>query len=326
MSPEDRMYTYSTVLMGSPIQLKLFEPNEALALRVFGRIKQLEDVLTVNRANSEVMAINQAAGKHPVAVSLWLFNLITRAREVSLLEGSCFNVTIGPVVKRWKIGFQGERVPPADELRALLALTDPRHVILDAKARSVWLEKAGMEIDLGAIAKGYIADVIRQFLYQHHVYHALINLGGNVLAIGRPQSAHQAAWSVGLQKPFGEAHELLGLIQVVNKSIVTSGIYERYFTFEGRIYHHIFDPKTGYPLDNEILSVTLITDASIDGDIYTTLLYGMGVEKGLAYLSQRHDIDAIFVTRDQKIILSSQRHCVFSQLDTDYLVVIAGNE
>lgn len=326
MPPDDRIYSYSTVLMGSPILLRLFEPNEPLALLVFGRIKQLEDVLTVNRDNSEVIAINQAAGKHPVVVSPWLFNLIARARDVSLLEGSCFNVTIGPVVKCWKIGFQGERIPPADELRALLALTDPHHVILDARSRSVWLEKAGMEIDLGAIAKGYIADVIRQFLYQHHVYHALINLGGNVLAIGRPQSTHQAAWSVGLQKPFGENHELLGLIQVVNKSIVTSGIYERYFTFEGRIYHHIFDPKTGYPLDNEILSVTLITDASIDGDIYTTLLYGIGVEKGLAYLSQHSDIDAIFVTKDQKIILSSQRNFVFLPLDKNYIVVVAEDE
>ncbi|UCZ76614.1 FAD:protein FMN transferase [Dickeya zeae] len=322
MPPDDRIYSYSTVLMGSPILLKLFEPNEPLAVLVFGRIKQLEDVLTVNRDNSEVMAINQAAGKHPVVVSPWLFNLITRARDVSLLEGSCFNVTIGPVVKRWKIGFQGHCVPPADELRALLALTDPRHVILNAKERSVWLEKAGMEIDLGAIAKGYIADVIRQFLYQHHVYHALINLGGNVLAIGRPQSAHQAAWSVGLQKPFGDNGELIGMIHVANKSVVTSGIYERYFECDGRVYHHILDPKTGYPLDNELLSVTIISDASIDGDIDTTLIYGLGVEKGLAYLSRLPHIEAILVTKDRRVMLSSQRQYDFTLLDAEYEKVV----
>ncbi|ACZ75465.1 ApbE family lipoprotein [Dickeya parazeae Ech586] len=322
MPPDDRIYSYSTVLMGSPILLKLFEPNEPLAVLVFGRIKQLEDVLTVNRDNSEVMAINQVAGKHPVVVSPWLFNLITRARDVSLLEGSCFNVTIGPVVKRWKIGFQGHCVPPADELRALLALTDPRHVILNAKERSVWLEKAGMEIDLGAIAKGYIADVIRQFLYQHHVYHALINLGGNVLAIGRPQSAHQAAWSVGLQKPFGDNGELIGMIHVANKSVVTSGIYERYFECDGRVYHHILDPKTGYPLDNELLSVTIISDASIDGDIDTTLIYGLGVEKGLAYLSRLPHIEAILVTKDRRVMLSSQRQYDFTLLDAEYEKVV----
>ncbi|WOA54337.1 FAD:protein FMN transferase [Dickeya solani] len=320
MPPDDRVYAYSTVLMGSPILLKLFEPNEHLASQVFGRIKQLETMLTVNRADSEVMDINQAAGKHPVVVSQPVFNLIKRAREVSLLDGSCFNFTIGPVVKRWKIGFQGHSVPPADELQALLALTDPRHVVLNAQARSVWLEKTGMEIDLGAIAKGYIADVVRQFLYQHHVYHALINLGGNVLALGRPQNGSQTAWSVGLQKPFGDNGELIGLVHVANKSVVTSGIYERYFECDGRRYHHILDPKTGYPLDNELLSVTIISDASIDGDIYTTLIYGLGVEKGLTYLSRLPHIEAIFVTNDRRVILSSQRQYDFTLLDAGYEV------
>ncbi|WP_033570661.1 FAD:protein FMN transferase [Dickeya undicola] len=322
MSPDAQVYTYSTVLMGSPILLKLFVHDEPLVSEVFRCIKQQEDLLTVNRAHSEVMAINQAAGKHPVVVSQPVFNLIKRAREVSLLEGSCFNFAIGPVVKCWKIGFQGHSVPPADELRALLALTDPHHVVLNAQDCSVWLEKAGMEIDLGAIAKGYIADVVRQFLYQHHVYHALINLGGNVLALGRPQNGGQAGWAVGLQKPFGDNGELIGVIHVANKSVVTSGIYERYFECDGRLYHHILDPKTGYPLDNELLSVTIISDASIDGDIYTTLIYGLGVEKGMAYLSRLPHIDAIFVTKDRRVILSSPQQYDFTLLDAEYEQVV----
>ncbi|MEI7188242.1 FAD:protein FMN transferase [Dickeya dianthicola] len=320
MPPDDRVYAYSTVLMGSPILLKLFEPNEHLASQVFGRIQQLEAMLTVNRADSEVMDINHAAGKHPVVVSQPLFNLIKRAREVSLLDGSCFNFTIGPVVKRWKIGFHGHSVPPADELQALLPLTDPRRVVLNAQQHSVWLETAGMEIDLGAIAKGYIADVIRQLLYRQHVYHALINLGGNVLAMGRPQNGGQTAWSVGLQKPFGDNGELIGVVQVANKSVVTSGIYERYFECDGRVYHHILDPKTGYPLDNDLLSVTIISDASIDGDIYTTLIYGLGVEQGVAYLSHLPHIEAILVTKDRRVILSSQRQYDFTLLDAGYQV------
>ncbi|ACT08305.1 ApbE family lipoprotein [Dickeya chrysanthemi Ech1591] len=322
MPPDDRVYTYSTVLMGSPILLKLFEPNQPLALLVFKRIKQLEDELTVNRAHSDVMTINQAAGKHSVIVSQPLFNLIKRAKEVSLLDDGGFNFTIGPVVKRWKIGFHGHSVPPADELQALLPLTDPRRVVLNAQQHSVWLETAGMEIDLGAIAKGYIADVIRQLLYQQHVYHALINLGGNVLAIGRPQNGGQTAWSVGLQKPFGDNGELIGMIHVANKSVVTSGIYERYFECDSRVYHHILDPKTGYPLDNELLSVTIISDASIDGDIYTTLIYGLGVAKGLAYLSRLPHIEAILVTKDRRVMLSSQRQYDFTLLDTEYERVV----
>ncbi|SLM61715.1 MULTISPECIES: FAD:protein FMN transferase [Dickeya] len=314
--------TYATVLMGSPIHLTLPQADPALAQRVFARIAQLEDALTVNREHSEVMAINRAAGQHPVVVSQRLFNLIKRARDVSLLADSAFNVAIGPVVKCWKVGFQGQRVPAAETLSAALALTDPRQIVLNEQASSVFLALTGMELDLGAIAKGYVADVIKQFLYQQHCYHALLNLGGNVQTLGRPRHTMQAGWSIGLQKPFGANGELLGVIQVVDKSVVTSGIYERYFECDGRRYHHIFDPRTGYPLDNELLSVTIISDASIEGDIYTTLLYGMGVEKGLAYLSQHPEIEAIFVTHDQRIILSSQRHCHFTLRDTQYTLAL----
>ncbi|MBP2170244.1 thiamine biosynthesis lipoprotein [Erwinia toletana] len=311
MPAEQRICSYSAVLMGSPILLKLFNHDEALAKQVFGRIKRLEDLLTVNRGDSEVMAINHAAGSHAVVVSRPVFSLIKRARAVSLLPGSCFNFTIGPLVKRWKIGFHGDTVPPASELQALLALTDPRHVILDEQNCSVLLEKAAMEIDLGAIAKGYIADVIKHYLQQQQVDRALINLGGNVHTLG-------AGWSVGLKKPFGDPQELIGVIEVADKSVVTSGIYERYFAHNGRCYHHILDPQTGYPLDNELLSVTIISDDSLDGDIYTTLVYGMGVSAGLAFLAATPQIEAILVTRAKEVILSSQRQFSFTLLDNDY--------
>ncbi|MFS2225160.1 FAD:protein FMN transferase [Pantoea sp. B65] len=311
MQTEDRIYAYSAVLMGSPILLKLFSDNQSLAAQVFGLIKQLEDLLTVNRPHSEVMSINHAAGSHPVSVSEPVFNLIKRARAVSLLPGSCFNFTIGPLVKRWKIGFHGDTVPPASELQALLALTDAHQVILNEQERSVWLAMAGMEIDLGAIAKGYIADVIKNFLQQQQVTQALINLGGNVHTLG-------SGWSIGLKKPFSDPDALIGVIEVANKSVVTSGIYERYFEREGRRYHHILDPRTGYPLDNELLSVTIISDDSLDGDIYTTLIYGMGVEGGLAYLAGLPHIEAILVTQAKEVILSSQRQFSFRLLDDEY--------
>lgn len=318
MTSADRAYTYTRVLMGTHIFLKWFVPNNDLAEKVFAKIEHLEDVLTVNRPCSEIMNINLAAGDHPVSVCPPVFKLIQRARDISVSEGSCFNFTIGPVVKRWKIGFQGDTVPPASEISSLLALVDPHHVILNPGDYSVFLEKPGMEIDLGAIAKGYIADVVKNFLYQRNIHHALINLGGNVQTLGRPQAGTHEHWAIGLQKPFSEKGELVGIISVVNKSVVTSGIYERYFSVDETIYHHILDPRTGFPLNNELLSVTVISDASIDGDIYTTQLYGMGVEKGLSFLSSRPHIEAIFVTRDKKIILSSSRQFAFTLLDKRY--------
>ncbi|MEN4624052.1 FAD:protein FMN transferase [Pantoea agglomerans] len=319
MLTDARVYAYSAVLMGSPILLKLFDDNQTLARQVFRLIKQQENLFTVNRAASEVMAINHAAGQHPVVVSQPVFDLIACAHAVSLLPDSLFNLAIGPLVKCWKIGFQGHRVPSETELQARMALTNPHDVILDDTSRSVMLARPGMEIDLGAIAKGYIADVVQAFLRQQQVSSALINLGGNVQTVGAPPE--EAGWAIGLKKPFGEADELIGVIGVNNRSVVTSGIYERYFELDGVCYHHILDPRSGYPLDNDLLSVTVISDRSLDGDIYTTLLYGLGVEQGIACLAEQPDIEAIFVTRDRQVICSSQRHFSFQLLDTDYRLV-----
>lgn len=178
MPSVDNAYVYSVHLMGSPILLKLFTHDETAVRQVFHRIKQLEDLLTVNRAQSEVMSINHAAGKAFVSVSPIVFALIKRAKTVSLIENSRFNVAIGPVVKLWKIGFSGSTVPDSESIDRALALTDPERIILREQDCAVLLEKAGMEIDLGAIAKGYIADIVRDVLHQHAIQDALINLGG----------------------------------------------------------------------------------------------------------------------------------------------------
>lgn len=322
MPAEQRVYSYSAVLMGSPILLKLFEDNQHVAASVFRLIKQQENLLTVNRAQSQLMAVNHAAGLHPVVIDPAVFNLISRAKAVSLLADSCFNLAIGPLVKRWKIGFSGNTVPAAADIAALLQRINPHDVILDAQRCSVFLAQHGMEIDLGAIAKGYIADRVRDELHRLGIQHALINLGGNVLTVGTPAYGADT-WAIGLKTPFEEADSALGVIEVVAKSVVTSGVYERYFEIDSKIYHHILDPKTGYPLDNEILSVTVISDDSMDGDIYTTLLYGMGVKKALNYLATIPHIEAIFVTKDHQVILSSQRQFKFTLQDARYHVVSA---
>lgn len=315
MPSASRVYSYSAVLMGSPILLKLFSHDEALASRVFRLIKQYEDLLTVNRTHSQVMDINHAAGRHPVAVSQPVFELIRCAKAASLYPGSAFNLAIGPLVKRWKIGFKGDTVPPADDIASLLSLTRPEDVLLDEANSSVLLVKAGMEIDLGAIAKGYIADRVRDYLRKEGADLGLINLGGNIQTLGSPEGG----WSVGLKKPFA-VDELIGTMEVENMSVVTSGTYERYFEQDGKRYHHILDPRTGYPLDNELDSVTIVSKNSIDGDIWTTLMFGMGVEKGCAALRARPDIEAIFVTKAKEVVFSSSHLFRFTLLDNSYCV------
>lgn len=312
--PDNRVWSYSATLMGSPILLKLFADNPALASRVFGLIKRYEDLLTVNRAHSQVMDINHAAGQHPVAVSRPVYELIKCAKAASMVQDSAFNLAIGPLVKLWRIGFKGDHVPPADEIAARLRITHPQDVVLNDADSSVFLTQPGMEIDLGAIAKGFIADRVRDYLHQQGVTEGLINLGGNVQTLGTPQGR----WSVGVKKPFAQADALIGTLEVANQSVVTSGTYERYFEQDGRRWHHILDPRSGYPLENELDSVTIISSDSLDGDIWTTLIFGLGVEKGCQLLKQREDIEALFVTKKREVILSSQRQFRYTHADDSY--------
>lgn len=314
-------YTYSQQLMGTTVSLKLFVENLTAVSAVFNAIEQLEAQLTVNRYHSEVMGINHAAGKQPVAVSKLVFDLISQAKAASLLPDSKFNLAIGPLVKLWKIGFNGRSIPEKDEIARRLTLTNPNHIDLNRTNQTVYLAKAGMEIDLGAIAKGYIADIIKLLLAQYNIFQAIINCGGNVLTIGYSPITADKQWHIGLKRPFAEANNLLGIIHVEDKSVVTSGIYERYFIFNDQLYHHILDPHTGYPLNNELHSVTIISDNSLTGDIYSTIFYGLGIRKGLNELKKKQNIGVIFVTRNKKIIIQSNQHFIFELIADDYQLI-----
>lgn len=315
-------YEYTQTMMGTTVSLMLFEPNETVVQHVFNTINQLENKLTVNRPVSEVMSINNAAGKHPIRVSHAVYSLIEQAWKVSLIPDSCFNVAIGPLVKLWKIGFSGHQVPDPEQIVEKRSLIDPNDIELDPNSCSVFLKKVGMEIDLGAIAKGYIADVIKLVLQQHKVYQAIINLGGNVLTIGDSPIDAEGYWHIGLKKPFSSVeNELVGLIKVKNKSVVTSGIYERYFIENQHVYHHILDSKTGYPLDNELKSITVISDTSLEGDIYSTILYGFGIEKTKQLLKNQQNLSAIFLLKDKTIKIVNPDNFAFELLNREYEVI-----
>ncbi|KFD06716.1 ApbE family thiamine biosynthesis lipoprotein [Raoultella planticola ATCC 33531] len=153
ISGDQRLYSYSAVLMGSPILLKLFSHDEALASRTFQLIKRYEDLFTVNRAHSEVMAINHAAGRHPVSVSRPVYQLIKCAKAASMVQESAFNLAIGPLVKLWRIGFNGHSVPATTDIAARLALTRPQDVILDDAAGSVFSPGRAWRSILGRLPK-----------------------------------------------------------------------------------------------------------------------------------------------------------------------------
>ena len=259
--------------LGTKITLQVFAPEtEKLLDETCRLIDHYEDLLTVNRDHSEVMSINQASGHEAVQVSSPTYALIKLAVQQSR-ENFGFNALIGPVVKLWHIGFKDARVPSDAAIQEKMKLTDPLAVKLDDRAQSVFLMKKGMELDLGGIAKGYIADRIRDFWRAYGVRAGIINLGGNVLFVGDSPRQPQGLWGLGVQDPKQPRGDNVTVVQVPECSAVTSGVYERFLEVNGKKYHHLIDPRTGYPVQTDLAGVTTFTRDSVMAEIECKRLF-----------------------------------------------------
>ncbi|MCX2456382.1 FAD:protein FMN transferase [Lacticaseibacillus nasuensis] len=262
--------------LGTRIVLTVYgEQDEAALDAAFALIESEEDRLTVNRDVSEVMSVNHAAGQTPIVVSSATYRLIAQAVAASR-ENFGFNALIGPLVKLWHIGFTGAHVPTADAIAAKMALIDPAGVALDPANHSVALMHAGMELDLGGIAKGYIADQIRSLWRAYGVAAGIIDLGGNLLFVGDSPRRTDGKWVIGVQDPAKSRHTDLGVVVLPACSAVTSGIYERFLELDGHRYHHLLDPRTGSPLETELAGVTVFTQDSIQGELEAKRLFFHG--------------------------------------------------
>lgn len=290
--------------LGTVINLTVAPPATESDLEAgYQLIQHFEDKLTVNRTESEVMSINHNAGIKAVSVPEDTYGLIKRAVLVSRKHLG-FNVAIGPLVKLWKIGFKGANRPTDSDIQQRLKIIDPEQIQLDDAKHSVFLQQKGMEIDLGGIAKGYIADQIKALWIKRGVQTGIIDLGGNVLLVG-PSVHPDGMWNIGVQNPIKPRDVSLGVVHTDAKSIGTSGIYERKLVIDGHEYHHMFDSKTGYPIKNNLASVTIISNQSIDGEIWSTIGFYQGIEKGRALIEQQEGIEAIFITKDLETYVTS---------------------
>lgn len=290
--------------LGTLINLSVAEPATVDDLdAAYELIKNYEDKLTVNRSHSEVMTVNQNAGIKPVSVPDDDYSLIKRAVEVSQ-RNLGFNVAIGPLVKLWKIGFKGANKPQDEDIRQRLSLIDPNDIELQDSSNSVFLKKPGMEIDLGGIAKGWIADQVKAYWEKIGVESGIIDLGGNILLVGRSLRP-DSMWKIGIQDPVKKRNVPLGILHTTAKSVGTSGIYERKLVLDGKEYHHMFDSQTGYPIQNDLASVTIVSDRSVDGEIWSTIGFYQGIKKGSYLIENEPGIEAIFITRDQRVYTTS---------------------
>ena len=266
------------------------------ALAECGRYEKL---LSRTIEGSDVWKLNHAGGK-PVKVSGDTLAILEAARRVSALSGGVFDVTIAPVSTMWDFTSGAAVLPDADALAEAAAKVDYTRVSIEGD--SVTLPE-GMMIDLGGIAKGYIADSVKKYLVGRGVESAVLSFGGNVVCIGLKPGGKP--WKVGIQdidKPTGE-------YMLVSKnyggSTVTSGIYERGFDVDGTWYHHILDPGTGWPVQNELASVTIFSDSSMLGDALATAAFALGTEGGTALIEGIEGVEAVFIGRDRSVTATS---------------------
>lgn len=289
--------------MNTIINFKVYGKNaENATAQALKRISNIESKMSVNIKTSEVSKLNAKAGISGEKLSTDTYSVIEKSVQYSKLTGGALDITVGPIVNLWGIGTDKERVPTKKEINEKLKLVDYSDIILDKKNSTVKLKWKNQAIDLGAIAKGYTADEVKKVLLNNKVNSAIINLGGNIYAVGKRPDGKD--WNIGIQNPLSTRGEYLGTISVTDKSIVTSGNYERFFIKDGIRYHHIFDPSTGYPAKQQLISATIISDKSIDGDALSTSTYILGLDKGLKLVESIKGVEAIFVTSDKKVYVT----------------------
>lgn len=259
--------------------------------------QKYENLLSSQIDTSEISKINISRGA-PVTVSDETIEVLQKGIYYSELSGGKFDITIAPVSELWDFRDNEEGILP--EKAALEnACTHVNYQNIQIEGNTVTLTDPQTQIDLGGIAKGYIADRLKEYLLNEGVEHALINLGGNTLAVGTKYDG--SPFHIGIQKPFSEKNEVITAVETTDCSVVSSGIYQRYFEKDGKIYHHILDPDTGYPYENNLLQVTIISDQSVDGDALSTCCFALGLEEGSKLIKSLDNVQAIFVTDDYEL-------------------------
>ena len=290
-----KKYSATKVMMTTVVTVTVYGGSQEILNGAMELCGTYEDLFSRTVPSSDVSRINGSGGA-PVTVSPDTAELINKGLEISRRSGGAFDMTVLPLSLLWDV--QHNTVPPDDAL-VTAAMSKVGYENVSVSSNEVTLS-GGATIDLGGIAKGYIADKIAEYLRAHGVSSAVINLGGNVVLLGKKGGK---PYTVGIQKPFAGQGEALLTLSISDKTAVTSGIYERYFEYDGKIYHHIIDPKTGKPSESDIASVTVIFDSSCVADGLSTACLVLGAEKS-AELLKSYGAEAVFIKKNGEYSLT----------------------
>ncbi|MBC8631233.1 FAD:protein FMN transferase [[Eubacterium] tenue] len=281
-------------------------------------IKDIDNKMNPSTLSSDIYKINQNAGKKFTKVSNDTYKVIKTSIHFSDISDGNFDTTIGSLVNLWNIGNQNAKVPMKSEIDKALSTINYKNITLDDKDNQIMLKNKDSKIDLGGIAKGYAADKVVEYLKNQEVKGAIVNLGGNIYTLGTKDK--DANFNIGIQDPTKPRGNSIGSLSISNKSVVTSGIYERYIKKDNKIYHHILSPKTGFPVDNELSSVTIISDNSMNCDALSTTTFSLGTKEGLKLIESLPNTQAIFITKDKDIYLSSGLKDSFKLTDSTFTI------
>lgn len=296
------------------ITITLYGTNDSTYIdHCFEMASDYENKFSNTIASSEISKINDGAGITEVMVSDETIELLNAGIKYGELSHGVFDLTLGHLSDIWNFSEnanQAEKtnhnadpsvLPAKEDIDACIKHID--YTKINVSGNNVLLNDVKSKIDIGGIAKGYIADQMKEYLNSKGVTSGIINLGGNILTIG--EKIDGSDYTIGIERPFDENKNAMAAVKVKDKSVVTSGIYERYFKVQNTLYHHILNVKTGYPYDNRLYSVTIISDSSMAGDALSTTCFALGLEDGLELIEGLDNTEAIFITDDYNIHTSS---------------------
>jgi thiamine biosynthesis lipoprotein apbE len=300
--PDIRKEGRTVFALGTVCSIQLFTEKpqtevELVLQTCIRRLEELERHLSANAESSTLIDINKASGVSAVNVPADIYPLFARAVFFAEKTDGAFNPAIGGVVKLWNIGFENARKPEDRDIQVALSRTDYKDVQLAGTA--VFLKKEGMKLDLGAIAKGFAADELTRIVKQAGIMHAVIDIGGTISAVGvRPDGKR---WNIGIRDPRIRQGQPIISAPIENRSISTSGSYERYFEQDGIRYHHIIDPATGYPVQSNMIAVSVFADSATDADALSTACFVLGYKKAVKLLDELPNTEALFIFDDNSV-------------------------
>lgn len=291
--------TKSSFMLNTFVTVTLYDSDDPDILNGCLKLCQsYENVFSRTIEGSEIYQLNhRPAGTKTAEVTEDVAALLKKGLYYSQVSDGDFDITVEPLTSLWNFSSDAHVVPEAAAIEAAREKVGWKN--LELTGSTVTFHSPDTAIDLGAIAKGYIADRMKDYLLEHGVKSAVINLGGNVLCVGsRPDGK---PFKIGLQKPYADRNETIATLNIDGMSVVSSGVYERHFVKDGINYHHILNPKDGYPYQNGLVSVTIISDLSVDGDGLSTTCFSMGLEKGMALLDSVEGAYGVFITEDYEV-------------------------